>query len=164
MNKELKDRIFKVPKEILDKISKTMTGLSGKHVYGIDRAEKILLDKSVNYGQLKKIIHDMENMDPQTDMLKYQLAGGDMMLRWGKTYLNQERELIKKRKEARKRADEIGGIDGDRQNNFNKNHKKRFSVSTPLNMMKSNSHKSSISSLNSSLKLFEDINRIKRLL
>ena len=69
MNKELKIRIFDVPQNILDKINHTITGLNGKHVHGLNRAQKLLNDKKVKYGQLKRIIHDIQNMDKVNEKL-----------------------------------------------------------------------------------------------
>lgn len=40
MNKELKDRIFDIPQNILDKINHTITGLNGEHAKGLDRADR----------------------------------------------------------------------------------------------------------------------------
>ena len=50
MNKDLKDRIFDIPQNILDKINHTIVGLNGTHVHGVQRAKKLLTDKKVKYG------------------------------------------------------------------------------------------------------------------
>lgn len=163
MNKELRNRIFDVPQNVLDKINHTVVGLQGKHSNGVQRAKKILTDKKVKYGQLKRIIHDLQNIDTNVNRVKYDLAGGDDMLKWGKQYLQGERDLISNRKDSRKRADEIGGIDGDRKNSHLKKHTKKFDFSIPTNLIKSNSHKNSISSIKLG-KLFEELNRIKKLM
>jgi len=163
MNKDLKGRIFDVPQDILDKINHTVSGLNGKNVRGIQRAKKLLLDKKVKYGQLKRIIHDIQNMDKINERVKYDLCGGDLMKEWGEKYLDGERDLISKRKNSQKRSDEIGGIDGIRKNSHLKKHTKRFSFKLPVNLVKSNSNKSSISPI-TSLKLFEEIEKIKKLM
>ena len=46
MNKDLKGRIFDIPQNILDKINHTIVGLNGKHMHGLNRAKKLLLDKN----------------------------------------------------------------------------------------------------------------------
>jgi hypothetical protein len=163
MNKELKHRIFDVPQNVLDMINHTIHGLGGVHVAGIDRAKKLLADKKVKYGQLKKIIHDLTYMDKGKEKQKYNLAGGDAMLNWGKQFLHGERELILGRKEGRKNADNMAGITGERKNSFIKKHNKKPDFLPSLNMMKSNSHKSSITPI-TSLGLFEEIERIKKLM
>jgi len=90
MNKDLKGRIFNVPQDILDKINHTIVGLNGQNARGIQRAKKILLDKSVKYGQLKRIIHDIQNIDKIKDRLKYDLCGGDLMEKWANQHLQGE--------------------------------------------------------------------------
>jgi hypothetical protein len=37
--------------------------LNGEHFHGLNRAKKLLQDKKVKYGQLKRIIHDIQNID-----------------------------------------------------------------------------------------------------
>lgn len=163
MNSELKKRIFDIPQNILDKINHTVMGLNGSYVRGVQRAKKILIDKKVKYGQLKRIIHDLQNIDKINDRIKYDLAGGDLMSNWAKQFLDGERDVITNRKEGRKESDEMGGITGERKNSFLKKHKKKPSMLPPTNLIKSNSHKSSISPL-MSMGLFEEINKIKKLI
>lgn len=163
MNKDLKDRIFDIPQNVLDQINSSLTNLNGQHVDGVHRAKKLLSDKKVKYGQLKKIIHDIKNMDKQTELVKYNLCGGERMEKWAKPFLQGERDLISDRKDSKKRADEIGGLDGERKNSHIKKHKKNDSLKIPTNLIKSNSHKSSISPI-TSLKLFEEVERIKKLM
>jgi hypothetical protein len=71
--------------------------------------------------------------------------------------------MIVNRKEGRKDADEMGAMTGERKNSFLKKHKKKPSMLPSLNLIKSNSHKSSISPI-TSLGLFEEINKIKKLI
>lgn len=163
MNKDLKGRIFDVPQDILDKINHTIAGLNGQNVRGIQRAKKILQDKSVKYGQLKRIIHDIQNMDKMNDRVKYDLCGGDLMEKWAKQYLQGERDLISNRKDSKKRADEISSMTGERKNSHLKKHTKNFSFKIPVNLVKSNSHKSSITPI-TSLGLFEEVDKIKKLI
>lgn len=163
MNKELKDRIFDIPQNILDKINHTITGLNGEHAKGLDRAQKLLTDKKVKYGQLKSIIHDIKNIDRNNDRLKFDLMGGELMEKWANTHLNGERDLISNSKDSRKRADNIGGLTGERKNSHLKKHTKKDSYRIPTNLIKSNSHKTSISPI-TSLGLFEEVERIKKLM
>jgi len=163
MNKELKLRIFDIPYDVLNKINHTLVGLNGVHVRGIERAKKLLADKKVKYGQLKRIIHDLENMDKGADLQKYDLAGGDLMLNWGRKFLDGERDIISNRKEGRKNADEMSAMTGERRNSYLKKHTKKPDFLPPLNMIKPNSFKSTASAL-SSMKLFEEVNKIKKLI
>jgi hypothetical protein len=163
MNKELKNRIFDIPQNILDKINHTVVGLNGEHVNGIQRAKKLLTDKKVKYGQLKRIIHDLQNMDKINNKVKYDLAGGDLMEKWAKQFLQGERDLISNRKDGRKQADEISGLTGERKNSHLKKHTKRFGFKIPVNLVKSNSDLNSISSIKLT-GLFEQVERIKKLM
>ncbi len=163
MNKELKGRIFDIPQDILDKINHTVVGLNGENVRGIQRAKKLLIDKKVKYGQLKRIIHDIQNMDKMNEKVKYDLCGGDLMEKWAKQFLQGERDLISNRKDGRKQADEIGGLTGERKNSHLKKHTKRFGFKIPVNLVKSNSDLNSISSIKLT-GLFEQVERIKKLM
>ncbi len=163
MNKELKHRIFDIPQDILDKINHTVVGLNGEHMDGVNRAKKLLSDKKVKYGQLKRIIHDIQSMDKVNDKMKFDLCGGELMEKWAKQFLKGERDLISNKKDSRKQADEIGGITGERKNSHLKKHTKNFSFKIPTNLVKSNSHKTSVSPI-TSLGLFEEIERIKKLM
>jgi nitrous oxide reductase len=163
MNKELKGRIFDIPNDILNQINHTVVGLNGKHIHGVMRAQKLLTDKKVKYGQLKRIIHDLKNIDKIADRVKYDLAGGYLMEKWANTHLQGERDLVSNRKDSKKNADEMGAITGERKNSHLKKHTKKFGFKIPTNLVKSNSSKSSISPI-TSLGLFEEINRIKKLM
>jgi nitrous oxide reductase len=163
MNKDLKSRVFNVPQDILDKINHTIVGLNGQNVRGIQRAKKILQDKTVKYGQLKRIIHDIQNIDKIKDKLKYDLCGGDLMERWSKQHLQGERDLVSNRKDSKKRADDISSMTGERKNSHLKKHTKNFNFRIPTNLIKSNSDKSSISPI-TSLGLFEEVDKIKKLI
>jgi len=163
MNKDLKHRIFDIPQNILDKINHTVIGLQGKNVHGIQRAKTLLNDKKVKYGQLKKIIHDIQNIDKINDRVRYDLYGGDLMEKWSQQFLDGERDLVSNRKDSKKNADSMGGITGQRKNSHLKKHSKKFSYKIPVNLIKSNSHKSSISPI-TSFGLFEEIEKIKKLI
>ena len=164
MNKELKNRIFEIPIDIIKQINHAVVGLNGQHVRGLERAKKLLNDKTVKYGQLKRIIHDINTMDKIKDKLKYDLCGGQQMENWAKQYLKGERDLLSSRKDSKKRADDIGGITGERKNSHLKKHTKSdLSFNVPTNLVKSNSHKTSISPI-VDLKLFEEVERIKKLM
>ena len=105
-----------------------------------------------------KIDNHIDNIlkDPKT----YNLYGGEPMESFGWSVLGQDRDQITNRKEGRKKADEMGGITGERKNSFLKKHSKKPDFLPQLNMVKNNSFKTPISSLG----LFEQIERIKNLM
>ena len=158
MNSQLKDNIYDIPQNILNLINHTLTGLNGQNVIGVDRANNLLTTKKVTYSQLKKIIHELTYIDKNKERLKYNLMGGDLMLFWSKQFLNSEREFIKNKKESSNISNEIGSI--DRKNPFLKKHQKKDNYNITNPTINTNSKKSTASSL----KLFEEINRIKKLM
>ena len=164
MNKDLKDRVFDLPQNILDKINHTINGLNGQHFHGLNRAQKLLNDKQVKYGQLKRIIHDFQNVDKISDRIRYDLYGGELMEKWANQFLQGERDLVSNKKDGKKQADDISGMTGERKNSHLKKHTKKSSFLPPLNMMKSNSHKSSISSIKLSGLFEQQLERIKKLM
>jgi hypothetical protein len=85
------------------------------------------------------------------------------MFTWSKEHLKGERDLINNRKDSRKRADDIGGLTGERKNSHLKKHTKKFDFIIPTNLIKSNSHKNTISPIKIS-GLFEEISKIKKLM
>jgi len=162
MNNQLKDRVFTIPDNVFNYINKVFMGLEDKSIDGTQRAKNLLRTKKVSYPQIKRIIHDLENMDNTS--LQYNLAGGDVMLDWGKNYLNGERQTIKNNKKSRKRADNIGQINDIRKNPYLSKHtKKSKDYTVPTNMLKSNSDKTSVSPI-SSLGIFEEVKRFKDLI
>lgn len=165
MNKELKDRVFEVPIDIIRYINHTLAGLNGEYNHGVERAQNIVNDKTVTYKQLKKIIHEMNRMDKTgEDKLKYELCGGRLMETWATPFLQGERDFIEDRKEGRKKADEMSSMTGERKNAYLKKHTKSdLSFKIPTNLVKSNSHKTSVSPL-IDMKLFEHIEKIKKLM
>ena len=75
-------RIVQTIQTILDKIRTQVNSLNGQHVHGLNRANKLLADKTVKYGQLKRIIHDLQSIDKVKDVRRYELAGGKEMEDW----------------------------------------------------------------------------------
>jgi hypothetical protein len=163
MNSQLQNRLYDVPQDVLNHIHVTLGGLDNTSVDGCQRAKNLLRTKKVTYGQLKRIIHDMKNFDHESEPYKYNLYGGDLMEKWANTFLDGERTQVKNIKKGRQVANNIGQIGGIRKNGFLKSHTKKDSNSIPANMLKSNSDKTSVSSI-SNLGIFEEVERIKELL
>lgn len=160
-NTKLRGRVFRLPDNIFDYIHKVFTSLEDKSVDGTQRAKNLLRTRNLSYAQIKRIIHDLESGD--LSLIQYNLAGGDLMLKWAKGFLNGERDLIKSNKKSKQRADNIAQIDDIRKNPFLSKHSKKTNYTIPRNMMKSNSDKTSVTPI-SSLGVFEEVNRIKELL
>lgn len=162
MNKDLENKEFIIPddvkKHLYDQMSSQTSDAEGKQ-----RAINLVSTGKVTYGQLKRILHDMKYMDKVNQVSKYNLYGGAPLEKWGTTILNNERTLLKNNKESRKNANSIGALNGIRKNAFITTHKKNTSSLPPINTIKSNSSKTSISPI-TSMGLFEEINKIKKLM
>lgn len=164
MNSELKDRVFDIRPDVLDFLRKQ------KEIPGLKRNKNLLEKGQVTYGQLKRILHDLKGMNKFKELDKYNYYGGDLMKNWGMMILANERNLIHDRKEATKIANDIAGLSGERQNPSLKRHTKNtLSPKITMNNIekpRSNSEKFTNSSMFSakSMKLFEQIKRIKKLM
>jgi hypothetical protein len=112
MNKDLKYDFYKLPDELLNTLNHNLKR-SSKKVNGYERLSNLCKDKGVNYGQAKKIKHEMENgLDPQA----YKLVGGDDLLEWLNDKLNRERKIV----DNNKRVKMNSGL----ENQFKKTHTK----------------------------------------
>lgn len=158
MNSQLKDDIYEIPEEILRKMYETYQMVTDENACGMKRAKKLLIDKKVNYNQLKRIIHDIKYLDKEKQPIRYSLYGGELMEKWALNFLNQQRKRVKDQKHSRLQADDIGQI--DRKNAYNQTHKKKNNYNTNTDYIKSNSDSSVISSIG----IMEEVDRIKTLI
>jgi len=112
MNKDLKNDFYRLPDELLKSLTRTLKHTS-KNVNGYERLSNLCKDKGVNYGQAKKIKHEMENdLNPQA----YKLVGGDDLLEWLGERLTRERKIV----DNTKRNKMNSGL----ENQFKKTHTK----------------------------------------
>lgn len=159
MNSELQGREYDLPENVIKHLNVQLSA-SSDDTEGVNRAKNLIQTGKVNYGQLKRILHDIKSVDRVSNPQTYNLYGGEPMETFGWSVLGQDRDQITNRKEGRKRADEMGGITGERKNSYLKKHSKKPDFLPQLNMVKNNSFKSPITSLG----LFEQIERIKKLM
>jgi hypothetical protein len=145
VNNQLKDNVYDVPNDILEKINSVLSSVNDDS-HGVQRAKTLCSEKKVTYGQLKRIIHDIKTIDKEKDKLRYELYGGELMEKWAKQFLDGQRGLIKSKKQSSQKINNLTGMNGMRKN--------------PL---KSNSDKTSISPI-TSVGIFEEIERIKKLM
>lgn len=153
MNKDLNGNIYRLEPIVLQGIRNALARYPNSD--GKERAYE-LLKGSVNYNQLKTILHDIKTYKANGEMEKYELCGGSDFERWGTTILNNDRINIKRNKESSKNADSIGGIQG-RTNPSLKKHTKNETATKPARTnMKPNSVSNTASTLKLG-KLFEEI-------
>ena len=163
MNSQLKNNVYDIPEEVLNKINSTLSTIKDPNVIGIDRAKKLINDKKVTYGQLKRIIHDIKNLDKNTEQTRYNLYGGEVMEKWSNTFLDGERQLVRSKKIASHNINNNTGMNGLRKNPFRKEGERKHSNKMSVDLLKSNSEENSVSSLKQN-GLFEQIKRIKKLM
>lgn len=163
MNSQLKDNVYDVPADVIQKISVTVANLKQSDSHGVQRAKNILKTKKVTYGQLKRIIHDLKNIDKVADKVRYDLYGGELMEKWANTFLDGERTQLTNKKTASKNLNSLTGMNNFRKNQFIKKHEKKETTKNPVNMLKHNSEKNSVSGI-SSVGLFEEVERMKKII
>ncbi len=163
MNSDLKDRVYDIPEEVIQKINQTLAGTDGNDAHGIKRAKTLCSEKKVTYGQLKRIIHDIKNLDKNTEQARYNLYGGELMEKWANTFLDGERQLVRSKKLASHNINNNTGMNGLRKNPFRKEGERKDSNKTYVNLLKSNSEENSVSSIKQT-GLFEQVERIKKLM
>lgn len=112
MNSSLKDNFYKLPDELLEILIGNLKSTNPK-VSGYERLKKLCTDKGVNYGQAKKIKHEMENdMGPEV----FKLIGGDELISWLNDKLGRERDIVDTSKRRK--------MDAGLKNQFKKSHSK----------------------------------------
>jgi hypothetical protein len=163
VNNQLKDNVYDIPNDVLEKINSVLSSVTDDTTHGIQRAKKLCSEKKVTYGQLKRIIHDIKTIDKENDKLRYELYGGELMEKWAKTFLDGQRGLVKSKKQSTHNINNLTGMNGMRKNPFLSTHKKSEEKPSYKNFLKSNSDKTSISPI-TSVGIFEEIERIKKLM
>ena len=163
MNSDLKDRVYDIPEEVIQKINQTLASAPGNDVHGIKRAKTLCSERKVTYGQLKRIIHDIKTLDKNSEQARYNLYGGELMEKWANTFLDGERQLVRSKKLASHNINNNTGMNGLRKNPFRKEGERKDSNKTYVNLLKSNSEENSVSSIKQT-GLFEQVERIKKLM
>jgi hypothetical protein len=163
VNSDLKDRVYDIPEEVIQKINQTLASAPGNDVHGIKRAKTLCSERKVTYGQLKRIIHDIKTLDKNAEQARYNLYGGELMEKWANTFLDGERQLVRSKKLASHNINNNTGMNGLRKNPFRKEGERKDSNKTYVNLLKSNSEENSVSSIKQT-GLFEQVERIKKLM
>jgi hypothetical protein len=156
VNSDLKDRVYDIPEEVIQKINQTLASAPGNDVHGIKRAKTLCSERKVTYGQLKRIIHDIKTLDKNAEQARYNLYGGELMEKWANTFLDGERQLVRSKKLASHNINNNTGMNGLRKNPFRKEGERKDSNKTYVNLLKSNSEENSVSSIKQT-GLFEQV-------
>lgn len=84
-NSTLEDSIHEIPDDILEHLiriqNKNIEGFNG-----VKRLNNLINERTVTFGQLKKIIHEFKSMNPDglshQENIEYELMGGDVFKDW----------------------------------------------------------------------------------
>jgi hypothetical protein len=130
-NSALVGTVFDIPDELIeilraawDKYGDKAHGAKSSASEGKKRCENLLRSKQLNYYQIKRMIHDMEQINKYKDPVGYALNGGDDMYKWAVRVLDAARREVDGQKNSRKRANDIAGLEGLRKNAYLSKHEK----------------------------------------
>tara|TARA_R110000803_G_scaffold39315_2_gene84796 strand:- start:3485 stop:3952 length:468 start_codon:yes stop_codon:yes gene_type:complete len=150
MNSTLKNDFYRIPDELLDILIKNLKS-SGSEVSGYGRLKTLCSNKGVNYGQAKKIKHEMEgDMDPSV----FKLVGGDEMITWLNDKLGRERDIVDTTKRRK--------MDAGLKNQFKKTHNKDKNKN-PTKVNLAGTQKTSDEIFNNRV-VYEQVSRIREII
>ena len=139
MNSTLKNDFYRIPDELLDILIKNLKS-SGSEVSGYGRLKTLCSNKGVNYGQAKKIKHEME--------------GGDEMITWLNDKLGRERDIVDTTKRRK--------MDAGLKNQFKKTHNKDKNKN-PTKVNLAGTQKTSDEIFNNRV-VYEQVSRIREII
>lgn len=100
MNQYLKDKQYKIPKDIIDAIQKTL--ISNPNGDGVKRAKYIMKNRVLTYQVLKRLKNFFDHYDSNTQSIEqYNLAGGNLMRTFVEQTLNTDRNAVKVSKKVK---------------------------------------------------------------
>ena len=150
MNRDLKDDIYALPKDLVELLQTSVSTLEPSDK-GYSRCNTLVNDGSLSHTQAKKLKHELEN---ELEGDEYEVVGGDDMLDFINNTLEGRRDGTYKSKKIRQNAGE--------ENVFKKTHTKdRSKNPTKVRMVKI---ATKVDDINNNRAIYEDIDRIKQLL
>jgi hypothetical protein len=121
---EIPEELMKVLKAAWQKYGDKANGTKSTASEGKKRCENLLRSGEVDYYQIKRMIHDMEQINKYKDPISYALNGGDLMYKWAVRTLDDARREVDGQKNSRMRANNLAGLEGLRKNAYLSNHEK----------------------------------------
>jgi len=124
-NSELKDKYFKIPLNVYNKINQQLKRINtqDKQAKGVKRAKDIVDAKKISYSQMKRLKNYFDGYSGDGKDDEFNLIGGDVTKQWVDKTLTHNRDGIKQGKKIRK--------DGGMENQFLKTHEKDNANSDP---------------------------------
>jgi hypothetical protein len=133
MNKDLKDRYFVCPDEIINKLSSIIRQFNEKSSKGYKRAADIIQNKRISYQQMKRMKNYFDSYEGNGQDDEYKLNGGDLMKAWVNNALGNARNTIHDIKKSK--------MEGGIENAFIKNHTKDKDNANPTKVNIAKPHK-----------------------
>jgi len=99
-NSQLQGKTYLVPTEILNSIEAAKVNYPNSE--GIKRAKNILNEPNLSYDWMRRLKNYFDKANPQTDGIRYALAGGDAMRKFVETSLTQDTAAVQRSKENRR--------------------------------------------------------------
>lgn len=103
MNSQLKDKKYRLPKEVLKHIRSVLTQYP--HGDGVRRAKHMLRNGEITYQAMKRLKNFFDNYSPENDKRQYELAGGDLMKQFVDSTLNRDRAGVEVNKKVKSDLD-----------------------------------------------------------
>lgn len=104
-NKELKNRVFPLPKGIRKYLTNLLSNYNGsKNTEGYDRLNNILQMRHITYQEMKRLKNFFDNFQGNVKSDEYQLNGGDALKTWVNNTLYTATSAIRNFKQAKKDA------------------------------------------------------------
>ena len=114
-NKDLKNRTWVVPKNIIFNISNILKNYRGNtDELGVKRAKNIIENPNISYSEMKRLKNFFDNANDNT--FEYNVIGGKTMKDWVNNSLKTSRDTIYNEKKTRMMTGE--------ENQFIKTHEK----------------------------------------
>jgi len=118
MANNLNHKYFNVSDKVANKINHMLriTNVNDKQAKGLNRAQDMVTDKKISYGQMKRLKNYFDTYEGDGTDEEFKLIGGALTRKWVLDSLAQDRESIKKIKKSR--------MDAGEENQFLKTHTK----------------------------------------
>ena len=137
-NSELRNRSFKIPKEVRELLQNTLNNYNGdKTVDGYKRLNNILSMDSISYQEMKRIKNFFDNYGGTDESAEFILNGGEPMKNWVNNTLNMATTAVRDFKQAKKDAG-ISNAFKKPHNKDRQNHKKNKPTTTKFNVSNRN--------------------------
>jgi hypothetical protein len=150
MNSNLYDRKAKLPKSLVDHLTKSFEGVEAdSNVEGFNRNRELRETGVVTYQQIKRIKNWFDGYNGNKEDAPFVLNGGDRMNQWCNHVLDHWRSVDKGGKKRK--------ADGGMENQFIDNHEKDGIVVNPHDR-----HERGINKFNTSIS--ESVETFKRLI